>query len=102
MGATTGSIRVSIFGDEYSVRSDVDQATTKKVAEFVHKKMMETRDNVSSGDKVKIAVLSAMNIAGELLSTLDRSEQRESELSSFESRTKELARKIDAALRSLG
>jgi cell division protein ZapA len=67
MTVSTESVRVTIYGDEYSIKGDADSETTKKVAEYVNLKMSEVQKSIASRDKVKVAVLSAMNIAGELL-----------------------------------
>jgi cell division protein ZapA len=60
------SVKVTILGDEYSIKSDVDLETTKKVAEYVNSKIEQIQSSISSKEKLKIAVLSAINIAGEL------------------------------------
>ena len=60
------SVKVSIFGDEYSIKSDVEVETTKKIAEYIDQKMTELHKGNPSRDKMKIAILSALTIAGEL------------------------------------
>lgn len=67
MAQKDDGIHVWIFGDEYTLKSDVDQETTKQVADYVGLKIAEVQKNTVSRDKVKIAVLSAMNITGELM-----------------------------------
>jgi cell division protein ZapA len=67
MGSSTESVRVIIYGEEYSIKGDADVETTKKVAEYVNGKMEEIQNRIASRDKAKIAVLAALNIAGELL-----------------------------------
>ncbi len=39
MGSSKESVRVVIFGVEYSIKSDVDTEITKQVAEYVNSKM---------------------------------------------------------------
>ncbi|MBN1576137.1 MAG: cell division protein ZapA, partial [Chitinispirillaceae bacterium] len=41
MSSTVESVRVAIFGSEYSIKSDVDTATTKEIARYVNSKMTD-------------------------------------------------------------
>ena len=60
MGSSGESVRVTIYGDEYSIKSDADVATTKKIAEYVNLKIGEVQSHIASRDRIKVAVLSAM------------------------------------------
>jgi cell division protein ZapA len=88
MSPSSDSVRVTIHGDEYLIKGDVDIETTRQVAQYVNSKMEEIQTGVASRDKVKIAVLSAMNIAGELLDCRKK-------LKAFEEKADMLGRKID-------
>jgi cell division protein ZapA len=102
MGSTrdnTLSTRVVIFGTEYSIKSDVDVETTRKVARYVNAKMAEIAENIASRDNAKIAVLSALNIAGELIELKDRNENGAGNISAVRERAASIAGKIDAALK---
>lgn len=95
MGSSTESIRVTIYGDEYSIKGDADIETTKKVAEYVNLKMEEVQNSVTSRDKVKVAVLSALNIAGELLGFKEKCEQYLNEYEELQKKARAISRKID-------
>jgi cell division protein ZapA len=95
MGSSTESIRVIIYGDEYSIKGDADIETTKKVAEYVNLKMEEVQNSVASRDKVKVAVLSALNIAGELLGFKEKCEQYISKYEELRKKAEEISQKID-------
>jgi|WetSurMetagenome_2_1015567.scaffolds.fasta_scaffold00022_72 cell division protein ZapA len=95
MNQSSGSVRVTILGDEYLIKGDVDIETTKQVAEYVNGKMEEIQAGVASRDRVKIAVLSAMNIAGELLESRKNCDEHKAKLDAFEEKAETLARKID-------
>jgi Uncharacterized protein conserved in bacteria len=95
MGSSTESIRVTIYGDEYSIKGDADIETTKKVAEYVNLKMEEVQNSVASRDKVKVAVLSALNIAGELLGFKEKCEQYVNECEELRKKAKAINQKID-------
>ena len=60
------SARVTIYGEEYAVRSDGDVAYIREVAEFVDRKMREVADKTSNKSPSRIAILAALNIADEL------------------------------------
>ncbi len=98
MGSSNESVRVVIFGSEYSIKGDVDIETTRKVARYVNSKMAEIHENTAARDNVKIAVLSALNIAGELFELKDKQENGASEMQDIDKRVAALTEKIDAAL----
>ncbi len=64
---------VEIFGHRLGLRSDGDSGRLQELARYVDFKMREIADQSSSVDTVKIAVLTALNIADELY------EERESD-----------------------
>jgi cell division protein ZapA len=98
MKESAESVRVVIFGDEYSIRSDVDAKTIQNVAEYVHKKMLDIHDTIPTKDTLKTAILSAMNIAGELFDYKDRYEKAEKTLETFQNRIHELNNKVEGVL----
>ena len=99
MSSSLGSVRVVIFGAEYSIRGDVDIETTKKVARYVNSKMTEIHENTASRDNLKIAVLSALNIAGELFDLKGKQDEGAKKSSDIGDRLVSLNKKIDEALR---
>lgn len=58
---------VKVFGREYRIRSDEDERTVQRIAKFVDEKMQEMarRTQVQTPDPLGVAVLAAMNIAGD-------------------------------------
>ncbi|MFP4417536.1 MAG: cell division protein ZapA [Chitinivibrionales bacterium] len=98
MGLSTESVRVYICGDEYSVKSDVDVETTKKIAEYVDQKMITFQKNIASRDKLKTAVLAALNIAGELFEYKSKYEEVHRRLDEIQHKTGSLSQKIDVSL----
>jgi cell division protein ZapA len=77
MDSPSQGIRVTIFGDEYSLKGDVDAETTRQVAAYVDRKILELQGKSASRDKLKIAILSALNIAGELFDHKSKAEQQQ-------------------------
>jgi cell division protein ZapA len=96
MSPSSDSIRVNIYGDEYSIKGDVDIDITKKVAQYVNLKMEEIQAGVPSREKLKIAVLSALNIAGELHDYKSKCEEYTKKLDQLQEKLGELNKKIDA------
>lgn len=69
-------VKVQIFGQTYSIRGDLDEAYVQELAEYVDAKMRAIADATSTVDTQKAAVLAALAIADELLSTQkDRGER---------------------------
>lgn len=98
MDGSSQSVRLSIFGDEYSVKSDVRAETTKMVAEFVDRKMIEMKQSSQMQDKLRVAVLTAMNIAGELFEYKSKNEKNEAALKKCEALLETLTKKIDSVM----
>ena len=98
MGSTIESVRVAIFGAEYSIKSDVDNATTREIARYVNSKMSDIHKRSSSRDHMKIAVLSALNIAGELFECKEKCNQQEQTIRELHDRIGTLSQQIQNVL----
>ena len=98
MSSSMESVRVVIFGAEYSIKGDVDVETTRQIARYVNSKMTEIHGNSASRDNVKIAVLSALNIAGELFELKEKQGNGAKDISEYSERVAVLTKKIDLAL----
>jgi len=94
MGSSSESVRVTIYGDEYSIKGDTDSETTKKIAEYVNLKISEVQSHIASRDRIKVAVLSAMNIAAELMGYKEKCEK-------YLNKCEELQKKAEAINRSI-
>lgn len=98
-GEMATQARVTILGDEYPIKGDVDDATTKQVVEYVNDRIDEVKTMSRAPDKVKIAVLSALNIAGELFEYRSQTDDAKQRLEELEDRIERLTKKIDGALK---
>jgi cell division protein ZapA len=94
MGSLDESVRVTIYGDEYSIKGDTDSETTKKIAEYVNLKIIEVQSRIASRDRIKVAVLSAMNIAAELMGYKEKCEK-------YLNKCEELQKKAEAINQSI-
>ena len=60
-------VHVHIFGTEYKIASQADPDHTREVARYVDRTMREIASSLSLRSVAKIAVLTAVNLADELL-----------------------------------
>ena len=67
---STNVVRVTIFGQEYVIKTSANPQYIKDVAAYVNSKMNEIKESGLDVDsqQLKIAVLASMNITDELFS----------------------------------
>ena len=74
-------IKITIFGQEYSVKAPADPTYIKKIAEYVDSKMREVQSGFSSTQSSnRIAILSAMNITDELFNARKKGDSDDSKI----------------------
>ena len=72
-------IKISSFGQEYSVKAPADPEYIKKIAKYVDGKMREVQSGFSTTQSsTRIAILSAMNITDELFTARQKGDVDES------------------------
>lgn len=71
---------IKILGKTYAIRSDYDEGFTSKTAELVNSRMQELMGKMGPVATEKVAVLTAMNLAGELLRERQGDEDRRTKL----------------------
>lgn len=64
--ASSPTIRVEIYDQSYTVRSDGDPNYLKQLAEYVDQRMREISSGTLTVDSRKVAILAALYIADEL------------------------------------
>jgi cell division protein ZapA len=94
---TTVRATVEIFGQRLGLRADGDEARIQEIARFVDHRMREVADRSSSVDTVKIAVLTALNIADELFQ--ERETDQDSRQKRLEKQAARLVTKIEEAMK---
>jgi len=68
-------VRVTIYGQEYTVKAPADASYIKNIAEFVDQKMREVQEELATPQvPAKVAILAAMNISDELFSIRQKNE----------------------------
>src|SRR5918998_3350637 len=71
-----GPVRVRIFDRVYTLRSAAgDREHVRRVARLVDERMQQVSLMLTTSDVAKVAVLAALNIAGELEELRERSER---------------------------
>lgn len=63
------SVRVEIYGQAYSIRTDVPSDRLQALAEMVDRRMKEIARGTLTVDSLKVAILAALHIAEELQQT---------------------------------
>ena len=67
MSEANNQVKISIFGQEYSVKAPADPDYIKKIAQYLDEKMREVQSGLSSTQSsTRIAILAGMNITDEL------------------------------------
>ncbi len=89
------SIRVQIFGMEYSLKSDNSEEYVNEVANYVDSKIKSLSENTSVKSQTKIAVLAALNIADELFRVREKYSKA---LGKIDQKSEELSDSIDRYL----
>jgi cell division protein ZapA len=68
-------IRVQIFGSEYPITTEANAEHTRKVAQYVDRKMREIAHQMSLRSVAQIAVLTAVNLADELFKEMEEGQK---------------------------
>jgi len=90
--ATNDGEAVQIFGQVYHLRGGADAGHMREVARLVDEKMNLVANQVRTADSYRIAVLTAIHIADELLSSRKRQDETERQ---FREKSERLAALID-------
>src|SRR5438309_8705221 len=90
------TIKVEIYDQAYTVRSDGDPEYLKHLAEYVDKRMREISSGTLTVDSRKVAILAALYIADELHQLKKIHEQADEQLAT---RSSECAEMLDRLLK---
>ncbi|MBL8027935.1 MAG: cell division protein ZapA [Fibrobacteres bacterium] len=95
MGEPLNRLKVTIAGEEFVIRSDQDEQAIVRVSEYVDNKLKEVSQGISVSEKYRSAILSALNIAGELFEERRKNEEASLKLDQFMNRAKDLADRVN-------
>lgn len=76
----TKTIDVEIYGQQFSINGDADDAYVRRLAEVVDKQMRHVAQGMKTATPHKLAVLAALNIAHELVACEKKIEQMEADM----------------------
>ena len=93
--ADTKVVPINIQGQQYPIRTSLDPEYVLRLATFVDQKMRAASDSTPSGDSLRLAVLTALNIADELFRCRAADRARTGEIAE---RAGELERLLDRVL----
>jgi cell division protein ZapA len=93
---TEQTIRVEIYNQTYSIRSDGDNEYILKLADYVDRKMREISSGTFTVDSLKVAILAALHIADEFHQLQDSQHQSDMQLAS---RSAECSEMLDRVLK---
>jgi cell division protein ZapA len=85
-------VEIKVFGQTYTVKTDAEEDYIQTVAKYVNEKMDEVLKKTKSVSTLNVAILTALNIADDLLK---EKEKRVALLQEVEAKSKDLVEKID-------
>jgi cell division protein ZapA len=86
------SVQIRVFGQTFTVKTEADEDHIQEVARYVNEKMEEILKKTRSVSTLNVAILTALNIADDLL---QEREGRKALLKEIEVRSRHLVEKID-------
>ncbi len=85
-------VEIKVFGQTYTVKTDAEEDYIQEVAKYVNEKMEEVLKKTKSVSTLNVAILTALNIADDLLR---EKEKRTSLLREVEAKSRDLVERID-------
>lgn len=85
-------VEIKVFGQTYTVKTDAEEDYIQEVAKYVNEKMEEILKKTKSVSTLNVAILTALNIADDLLR---EREKRTALLREVGAKSKDLVEKID-------
>jgi len=85
-------VEIKVFGQTYTVKTDAEENYIQEVAKHVNEKMEEVLRKTKSVSTLNVAILTALNIADDLLK---EREKRITLLREIEAKSRDLVEKID-------
>jgi cell division protein ZapA len=99
MNGRKSSVRVTIMGEEYTIRSDSSPEHTRAVADHVDRAIREVMSTGNVGETRKAAILAALQITDDLLRARAEAEEIAEGMRQLSS---ELRRRLPPAKRASG
>ncbi len=84
-------VEIKVFGQTYTVKTDAEEDHIHRVARYVNEKMDEVTRNTKSVSSLNVAILTALNIADDLIR---EKEKRLALLHEVDQKSKDLTERI--------
>lgn len=94
MHSEKNTVQVKIYGMDYSIKGG-DPEYTLKVANYVDGKMLDMEKSMQSKSTLRVAILTAMNIADELIQAKEELQNMKEEIGE---RSKQLLDKVTSRI----
>ena len=88
-------VEIKVFSQTYTVKTDAEEDYIQEVAKYVNEKMEEILKKTKSVSTLNVAILTALNIADDLLR---EKEKRTALLREVGAKSKDLVEKIDTKI----
>jgi cell division protein ZapA len=85
-------VEIKVFGQTYTVKTDAEEDHIQQVARYVNEKMDEVTKNTKSVSSFNVAILTALNIADDLIRERGK---RLALLQEVEQKSKDLVERIN-------
>jgi cell division protein ZapA len=95
MESSKNRLRVNIYGEEYTIRSDGNEEYIREVSGYVDRKMREIAEKTSNKSPSRVAILAALNITDELFGA---KKHENKDISAFEKRAGDIISMLDEKL----
>jgi len=73
-------VRVEVLGQRFAIRSSLDERYVQELATYVAEKMRAASDATPNSDLLKLAILTALNLADEVFRCRDGERRRSAEV----------------------
>ena len=81
MDGNENFVKVTIYGQEYTIKAPADATYIKNIAEYVDEKMRKVQEELSTPQvPAKVAILAAMNISDDLFAIKRNHEKSNNEV----------------------
>ena len=81
MDGNENFVKVTIYGQEYTIKAPADATYIKNIAEYVDEKMREVQEELTTPQvPAKVAILAAMNISDDLFAIKRNREKNNNEV----------------------
>jgi len=94
-GSTENAVKVTIYGQEYPIRSRGNVEYIRKVARYVDEQMYQIEEQTAVKSPSRLAILAALNIADKLFELQDDKDQL---LSDFEAKAREISEYLNRGM----